>query len=72
MSACYVKIINSYKGFFLRSQGKWVIFGEVLYYFHESTSLAIFTKNDLSGQEKRRNFPYFLEVLIYEIYSKFV
>ena len=43
--------------FLLRSQAKWVIFREVLYYyFHESTSLAVLTKNDLSITEKTKQF----------------
>ena len=55
MSASYPKLINFREDFFLRGQRKWVIFLEVLcYYFHEPTSLAVFTKNDLSRQEKRK------------------
>ena len=57
MSAFYAKLINFREDFFLRSQGKWGIFGEVLYYyFHESTSLAIYAKNDLSSRKKKK-FP---------------
>ena len=53
MSESYAKLINFHEDFFLRSQGKWAIFREVLYYYsHESTSLANFTKNDLSRHEK--------------------
>ena len=63
MSVSYPKLINFHKDFLLRNQAKWVIFWEVFYYFHESTSSAIFTKHDLSRTEKRKEFPYFLDVL---------
>ena len=54
MSVSYAKLIKFSVEFLLRSQAKWVIFREYLYYhFHESISLAIFTKNELSRTEKK-------------------
>ena len=59
----WAKLINFREDFLWRSQAQWVIFREVLrYYFHESTSLTILTKIDLSRTGKRKSFPYFLEV----------
>ena len=57
MSVSYAMLIKFSVEFLLRSQAKWVIFQEYLYYhFHESTSLAIFTKNELSRTEKKKKF----------------
>ena len=71
MSVSYPKLINFREDFFLRCKAKRIIFREIIFYhyFHESTSLKIFAKNDLSRMEKRKKFPYFYEVLKFLEYS---
>ena len=73
MSVSYPKLINFREDFFLRCKAKRIIFREIIFYhyFHESTSLKIFAKNDLSRTEKRKKFPYFYEVLKFLEYSLF-
>ena len=73
MSVYYPKLINFREDFFWRCKAKRIIFREIIFYhyFHESTSLKIFAKNDLSRMEKRKKFPYFYEVLKFLEYNLF-